>query len=241
MVPVGIYDKAYQLMRYPLMVTTFAMTPAIQPILTKFSDDKAVIIHEHNRLTGKLLAISLPISVFIYLNSYNIIWVLFGEQWLAIEPLIKIFTFMIPIQAVLSTSGSFFQVMNKPRLLFISGAISALVNVIAIVIGIMAGEMQYVAIALVIAFSINFFQAYFILFKYCFVSSSSDFYIYLCKATGAVLPSILLYYFINYIFLSNYQLPILVSLLANSLVGTISILVFYVLIKRMLSRTSMNS
>lgn len=235
MASVGLYEKSYQLMRYPLMVTTFAMAPAIQPILTKYRTNKERVLDEHNRLTSRLLVISLVISAFIYLNSHNIILILFGQQWLAIEPLIKIFTLMIPIQAILSTSGSFFQVMNKPRLLFISGALSAAVNVTAIVVGVILGEMNNVATALVIGFSINFFQAYFILFKYCFMSSSKQFYLSLSKALGAVSMPILLYCLINSIFLSGVDNSMFVDVLINALFGLMSIAIFSIPIKKALS------
>jgi PST family polysaccharide transporter len=234
MVSVGIYEKSYQLMRYPLMITTFAMTPAIQPILTKVRSDRNKVIREHNLLTAILLALSLPISLFIYVNSHNIVLFLFGQQWLAIVPLIKIFTFMIPIQAVSSTSGSFFQVMNQPRLLFISGVISAIVNVTAIVSGIILGEMRYVAIGLVIAFSINFFQTYYLLFKYCFLNSSKCFYLFQLKILSRMAPPLILYYCMNVIFLMNNQYSTFVDLLANALFGLMAIAIFFVPIKNAL-------
>tara|TARA_R110002167_G_scaffold195810_1_gene398587 strand:- start:63514 stop:64959 length:1446 start_codon:yes stop_codon:yes gene_type:complete len=240
MTSLGIYEKSYQLMRYPLMITTFAMTPAIQPILTKFRNEKAMIIREHNRLTSILLSMSLPIAVFIYLNSSNIVLTLLGEQWLAIDPLLKIFSVMIPIQAVLSTSGSFFQVMNQPRLLFISGLISAVVNVTAIVTGIIIGEIKYVAYALVIGFSINYVQAYFILFKYCFVSSSKEFYLRQLMSVRVMLPPIVLYYLIIHIFLPSYNHSPFVSLSINAVIGLVSIIVFFVHIKEKLSDSNIN-
>ena len=36
----GVYDKSYQLMKYPLMLLTFAMTPAIQPVIRRHADDQ---------------------------------------------------------------------------------------------------------------------------------------------------------------------------------------------------------
>src|SRR5690606_11592019 len=39
----GVYDKAYQLMRYPLMLLTFSMTPAIQPVVRKYAGDIAMV------------------------------------------------------------------------------------------------------------------------------------------------------------------------------------------------------
>lgn len=231
MTSVGVYEKSYQLMRYPLLVTTFAMTPAIQPILTKFRNNKEKIIEEHNRLTGRLLTISLPISVFIYLNSNSIILILFGEQWLSIDSLIKVFVFMIPIQAVLSTSGSFFQVMNKPRLLFISGAISAAVNVTAIILGIMLGEIEYVAFALVIGFCINFFQAYFILFKFCFNSSSVGFYLGLGKTVLVMLIPTSVYAIIKNTIIVDFNMSTTVDMTINVLCGILSLIIFFRLLK----------
>ncbi|EMN6211640.1 oligosaccharide flippase family protein [Vibrio vulnificus] len=235
MASVGIYEKSYQLMRYPLMVTTFAMTPAIQPILTKFRYNKEKVIGEHNRLTGRLLAISLPISAFIYLNSNSIILILFGKQWLSIEVLIKVFVFMIPIQAVLSTSGTFFQVMNKPRLLFVSGVISAIFNVIAIISGVILGEIKYVAFALVISFSVNFIQAYFILFKYCFIDSPKEFYLHQLKVLITFSGPIALYWLVKVNLLDNYNNAISFDLLVNVLIGFFSIMIFLVPIKKVLS------
>ncbi|MFA0467825.1 oligosaccharide flippase family protein, partial [Vibrio breoganii] len=164
----GIYDKAYQLMQYPLLVTTFGLSRAIQPILTKFNSDVEFILKEHNRLTERLLFISVLMSVFIYTNANNIVYTILGAQWESVVPVIKVFCFMIPIQSVLSTSGSFFQVLNATKLLFIAGVISALFNVLAISIGVYMGKLEYIALMLVFSFSINFLISYFILFNYCF-------------------------------------------------------------------------
>ncbi|OBU45380.1 hypothetical protein AYY26_02985 [Photobacterium phosphoreum] len=113
----AIYDKSYQLMRYPLMLSTFALNPAIQPILTK-EKNKAKIAIEHINISNKLLFFSVLISFFIYNNSENIVYVVFGEQWKGVIPLIEVFSIMIPFQAVSSISGPFFQACNKPKMLF---------------------------------------------------------------------------------------------------------------------------
>ena len=232
MASVGIYEKAYQLMRYPLMVTTFAMTPAIQPILTKVRSDLNLVIKEHNLLSARLLAISILTSAFIFINSHDVVLLLFGGTWLKVEPLIKILSVMIPIQAVMSISGSFFQVMNKPKLLFISGALAAIVNVAGIVIGINIGTMEAVATALVISFTINFVCTYVMLFKFVFEHTQKEFYIKLFKVCLASIPPIILYYMANYYVLSDYQLSAFLNLLVNSVVGCLLLSLFYVPIKK---------
>lgn len=197
-VSLGVYDKAYQLMRYPLQLTTFAMTPAIQPTLTKVRNDKNIIIKEHNKLAQRLMFLSVLISTFIFFNSKSIVLILFGPQWSSVASLIEIFSFMIPIQSVLSTSGAFFQVMNRPDLLFITGVISAFFNVIAIVIGIYFGDLRLLAIMLCVSFLINFIQCYYILFKRCFNATSRGFYTNILKSILFAMILSMIYYFISY-------------------------------------------
>lgn len=204
----GVYEKAYQLMRYPLMLTTFGMAPAIQPILTKVRHDIESVVEEHNKLAGRLLFMSVLISGFLFLNSENIVLIIFGSQWNGIVPLIEIFSFMIPIQAVLSTSGSFFQVMNKPRWLFISGSISAVFNIVAIGFGVYFYDMELVAKLLVVSFTLNFIQSYYFLFRFAFSHSMLSFYKSLLRPVALAITLVAAYflckeYGINYIVLNS--------------------------------------
>ncbi|WP_318490922.1 oligosaccharide flippase family protein [Photobacterium leiognathi] len=191
----GVYDKSYQLMRYPLLLTTFAMTPAIQPILVKYQKNITLIIEEHNKLINKIFVMSILIGFFIYNNAYEIVVFMFGMQWTSVVPLIKVFAISIPVQSVLSTSGSFFQVVDKTRYLFISGSISAFFNITAILIGVYYSSLYLLASMLVISFSVNFIFTYHILFKYCFFSPIKSFYIKLFNAIIFVSPVLFLYYF----------------------------------------------
>lgn len=189
----GVYQKAYQLMRYPLMVTTFAMTPAIQPILTKRRDDVSYVVKEHNKLSARLFFISLFISCFLFHNAKELVDLILGNQWSYVSEIVKIFSFFIPIQAVMSTSGSFFQSMNKPKHLFFSGLLSAIMNVLAIITAVYLGDIKTVAYSLVISFSINFVQCYFILFKYVFKLSSREFVWGLIRSFSTATIPLLIY------------------------------------------------
>ncbi|EMW0562748.1 TPA: oligosaccharide flippase family protein [Vibrio parahaemolyticus] len=229
---VGIYEKSYQLMRYPLMLTTFAMTPAIQPILTKVREDKEKIVEEHNKLTSRLFALSIPISFFLYFNSDDIVLLLFGEQWSDVSELIKVFCVIIPIQSVLSTSGSFFQVMNKPKLMFITGVLAAVANVSLIIVGLTLGSVFHVAVCLIFSFIFNFFQIYFVLFRMCFDSNVRHFYLLLCKVMLVMIPPLFIYTLINFAFLNELKFSVLTSIVLQGILGIISLMLFYRPIKR---------
>ncbi|XPF93990.1 oligosaccharide flippase family protein [Colwellia sp. RE-S-Sl-9] len=191
----GIYDKSYQLMRYPLQLITYSINPAIQPILS--GQNLNLILKEHNKLIKKLLILSIPIALFMGVNSTQVVLLLFGEQWGEVDELVTILSFIIPVQMVLSTSGAFFQSINKPQLLFYSGAIAAAVNIIFIIFGIYLGNIIAVAICLCIGFTISFMVIYFVLFKYGFRISSFEFYKVIFGVAARYLPVVLIYCFVT--------------------------------------------
>lgn len=168
----GFYEKSYQLMRYPLMLLTFAMTPAIQPVIRKYASDVTAVERIHQEFTFKLSIIGVIVSGCFLLLSETIVLVVLGPQWMQVVPIIEILALTIPVQVVLSTSGSFFQAMGRADLLFKSGLISAVFMISAIVVGIMFNSIELLCWLLLIAFHINFIQAYYYLyFKVFFVSS----------------------------------------------------------------------
>ncbi|MBB1344477.1 lipopolysaccharide biosynthesis protein [Pseudoalteromonas sp. SG45-2] len=162
----GIYDKAYQLMRYPLMLLTFAMTPAIQPVLTKLKNDKSEFERLHNQLVNYLAIAGLVAGISIYFLADFIVLILLGEQWEGVSNILKLLSVTIPIQMMLSSSGGFFQAAGRADLLFYCGVFSSVVNVIAIILGIYFGSLESLCIALIISFSINFIQCYTVLSIY---------------------------------------------------------------------------
>lgn len=164
----GAYDKAYQLMKYPLMLLTFAMTPAIQPVIRKHAGDPVQVEAIHRDFTFKLSLIGAAAGLAMFVLADWIVLIALGDQWLEVIPVIRILAIAIPVQVVLSTSGSFFQAMNRADLLFLSGALSAVVMVGAIVAGIIQRDIELLCWCLVAAFHINFVQAYYYMYRKVF-------------------------------------------------------------------------
>ncbi len=166
----GVYDKSYQLMKYPLMLLTFAMIPAIQPVIRKHASDRPKVEKIHRGFTFKLSLIGAAAGLAMYVLADWVVLIALGNQWSDVIPIIRILAIAIPVQVVLSTSGSFFQAMNRADLLFLSGTLSAVVMVSAICIGVFARNIELLCWCLVIAFHINFVQAYYYLCKKVFIT-----------------------------------------------------------------------
>lgn len=183
----GSYDKAYQLMRYPLMLLTFAMTPAIQPVIRQHAGDHRKVEEIHRDFTFKLSLLGAAAGLAMYVLAEWIILFALGDQWLDVVPIIRILAIAIPVQVVLSTSGSFFQAMNRADLLFLSGSLSAVVMVSAIAVGIISRDMEVLCWGLVAAFHINFVQAYYYLYRKVFLTPLHQHLVRMIPAAGVVL------------------------------------------------------
>ena len=170
-------------MRYPLMLLTFAMTPAIQPVIRKYSGDKEKVEAIHRDFAFKLSIVGAVAGAGIFFLAPLIVHLMLGSQWDAVIPIIQVLAIAIPVQVVLSTSGSFFQAMNSANMLFYSGFLSAIITISAIAWGIYQRDMIELAWALVIAFHINFIQAYYILYRKVFEKNLSAFLVKMIPAT----------------------------------------------------------
>lgn len=224
----GLYDKAYQLMRYPLTLTSFAMSPAIQPIVTKYRDEPGMVKIEHLSMSLRMLILTLPIAVFMFANAQVIIVFFFGEQWVASSRLVQVFALSIPVQSIYIISTPFYQAMNQPRLLFISGVIAAILNCSAIALGVIVADVNYLAVFLVISFTINLFISEYILYKKCFLSDCKDFYLVVFSAVKIMFPIIMMYMVSKFFVINEIEVGYaFIELLINGAAMIFFVLCFY--------------
>lgn len=183
----GVYDRAYQLMKYPLMLLTFAMTPAIQPVIRKHESDLLRVEKIHRDFTFKLSIVASVVGLTLFYMAPQIILIMLGAQWVSVIPIFEVLTISIPAQIVLSTSGSFYQALNRTDYLLLAGSLAAFVVICAIVLGISEGNIISICWYVVFAFNFNFIACYYLLYKKVFKVSVSGFYIRMLPAASVVI------------------------------------------------------
>lgn len=161
----GFYNKAYQLVLFPNTYLAAIITPVIQPILSEYQTDKKIIKETYLKITNIMAMIGIPLTVFLYFSSQQIILFLFGSQWGQSVPIFRILALSVWIQMIQASSGSFFQSGNRTDLLFKSGIYSTILNLIAIFLGVLSGNLNILAGNLVVSFTINFIQSNYLLLK----------------------------------------------------------------------------
>ncbi|KAF3299980.1 oligosaccharide flippase family protein [Carnobacterium sp. PL24RED07] len=172
----GFYDKAYQLTLYPNAIFTSAITSTIQPVFSSYQSQTDLIKKGYLSISRILANFGIPLSVFLYFSSDEIINVLYGEQWSQSILVFQILSISIWIQMLQSSTGGFFQSANRTDLLLLSGILSTVVNIIGIVIGVYLGSIYTVATMILISFSFNFFQTNYLLINRAFKSSTTEFF-----------------------------------------------------------------
>ncbi|MCL1113608.1 oligosaccharide flippase family protein [Shewanella basaltis] len=176
-VSLGVYDKAYHLMKYPLMLLTYAMNPAIQPVISKISNNREEVQSVHLKFCYKISIISSLVGFIFFVFSKEIVYIVLGEQWGQVAVLLQIFSLSIPVQCILSSSGGFFQALNEVKLMFKYGLFSVFTFLSSMFLGLYLGELATLATSLVFAFFINFLVCYFLMYKYVYCESVFLFYI----------------------------------------------------------------
>lgn len=208
----GYYDKAYTLSLYPNQLLSNVISPVLQPIMSEYEKDKSTILSTYLMITKVLSLIGFPLSVYIFFSSKEIIFILFGNQWGNSVSILQILSVSIGVQMILSSTGVIFQSANRPDLLLISGLLSAVLNIVSIVIGVIMHSVNILATILVISFIVNFFQAHYLLIKNVFKIKQSEYYrVLMNPSIIAVLVAIGLWS------LSFLKLPVMISLTIKSI------------------------
>ena len=170
---VGFYEKSYQVMRYPLQLFTFAITPALQPVLTKYKEQPNVIEKEYYPIAFKLAMLGIFVSTVIFWGSEEIIYIMFGSQWGEASLYLAIFSVSIPLQMVLSSTGGIYQAVGESKLQFYCGVFSSVINVTMIIVGIVLADLVLLCQLLVIGYVINFIQCFWLMQKSIFKADSN--------------------------------------------------------------------
>lgn len=207
----GYYEKSYRLMMLPLQNITHVISPVMHPVFSEMQNDISKLAISYERVIRILAYIGFPLSIFLYFTSTEITLILFGNQWIKSIAPFQILALSVGIQIIMSTSGSIFQAANDTKSMFICGLFSATLTVSSLLIGIFVFKtLEAVSWSICIAFTINFIQCYWMMYRATFKRNLFYFFKYLFRP---ILLSIILgIVFILYDFL-NYKTAIIFSLL----------------------------
>lgn len=174
----GVYEKSYQLMKYPLQLFTFAITPALQPVFTKYKKDPEVVESEYYRIIYRLALVGVFAATVLFWKAEELVFILFGPQWHETADILRLLSVTVGLQMVLSSTGGVYQAFGATNHMFRCGVFSSVLNVSFIAIGVWFLDIRLLCMLLAASFWMSFIQCFYTLHKRVFGSKlSARFYV----------------------------------------------------------------
>jgi PST family polysaccharide transporter len=108
--PLGLYSKAFNLLMSPLNQIRAPLTTLSLPVLSSLRNDQSRYQSYYRQLLDISISLTLPLSVYCFLEGDFLIKLLLGQQWMNAVPVFKIF----------SVAGVFVAMSAAPALVMLS-------------------------------------------------------------------------------------------------------------------------
>lgn len=214
MAELGYYDKSYRLMMLPLQNITSVITPVMQPILSSLQDDKQHMAQTYNKIIKLIATISFPLTAFIYFSSYELINIIYGNNWNLAIPTFQILALSLPLQMILSTTGPMYQASNATKRLFIVGIKNTIITITGFMIAtILFGTIKAIAWSWVITQILCFIISFTTLYNKVFRVSVTQMLQHLkYPLLSGIFLTFILYLVGHYLYISNIFISIILKL-----------------------------
>lgn len=162
----GYYDKAYKLTTYPMNNLSSVVASVIQPYMAENQNHPERILDCWLKIEKLLSLLGAIVSSIFIVAAPEIVEIVYGSQWAAAVPLFQVLSISIYFQMLGNPSGAFFQSLGRTDLMFKVGLINTCLTLCGLVVGILIGSLQMVAVCVSIAFCLHVVPlAYFLLCK----------------------------------------------------------------------------
>ncbi len=179
----GLYSRAYNILMLPIsQIRTPIMSVAI-PAMSRLQNDHEQFKRYFAKLVSIIAFITMPLMVYLFICSEEVIRMLLGDKWMDVVPIFRILSIAAFIQPVTTLWGTVLISLGQSRRFLVWGVLQAIIMVSSFVAGLFWGPIG-VAISYTLA-------NYFILLPscwYCFrftPVSLRSFLIAISKPVGA--------------------------------------------------------
>jgi len=131
----GIYNRAYRLLRMVTGIMTGIFGKVLYPSLKDLSNRGGDINKEYMNLLGIISLLNYPIAFVLIFFAQPIVRILWSETWIAVADLLPYIGILILTQTLNSTTGNIFILLGKERTLMRIGIPTSIMIVAAIATG----------------------------------------------------------------------------------------------------------
>lgn len=162
----GNYNKAYNLMLFPVNNLAGVISPVLHPMLSDYQDKPQEIYRRYMPLVKILFSIGALAGAISYLAAPEIIGILYGPQWNDCVRCFQLLAIAIIPQMVNASAGAVFQSLGNTRLLFVSTCINTAITTCAITGALFfGGSIELLSLCVAISYLFHFAIAFILLIR----------------------------------------------------------------------------
>jgi PST family polysaccharide transporter len=170
--PLGYYSLAYQLMLYPLTQVSSVIVRVLFPTLSQLQDDLGRFRSIYLEAVSAIAMVTFPMMLGLLAISHDFIVIVFGEKWLPMELVLKIFCVIGLLQSVGTTVGTIYMSTGKTALGFYVTLTFTPFIILAFLVGLYWG-IEGVATAYACVSVLLFYVSLFLAFRVVGISFNS--------------------------------------------------------------------
>ena len=114
----GFYNQATKLTEVPSMTITTVVRRVNYPIISKLRNNNKCYFDNLNNIASYIVAVYLPITLWLSFNSHNIVLKLLGERWIDASPFLSILAIAFFIVPLSNLFGNILSVEGRTDLYF---------------------------------------------------------------------------------------------------------------------------
>jgi PST family polysaccharide transporter len=133
--PLGLYERAYTLIRFPVLYVSRAVARATFPSLSGIQEDAARMRALHLRTTGAVALVTFPLCTGLFASAHPLVTGVLGDHWRDAVPLVRILTVASLVQSVATLTSSLYLSQGRTDLHFRMNLLQSLSMIAAVVVG----------------------------------------------------------------------------------------------------------
>lgn len=123
----GLYDLAFKLMAFPMQAISAVFTRVMTPYYAQAQDDLPRFRQAFLRVAAAIAFITFPLMFGLLAVREQFVFVVFGDSWVDVIPLLAMFAPLAAARSVLTTTGSIYIATGHTGLQFRWGVVSNLI------------------------------------------------------------------------------------------------------------------
>lgn len=139
--PLGYYDKAYKLAKYPIDFVPSTIQPVLKSFFATINEDKDKIYELYFKVEKALSLLGAFVSVLCFFSAEELVLLFFGSQWGDSVPIFQALSVSIVFQMVNFPAASVLESVKRTDYLLGLIGISAGLLLALMVVGLLSGSM----------------------------------------------------------------------------------------------------